>query len=144
MATLASNRRARFDYELKKEFRAGIALTGSEVKSAKAGNMSLAGSMVRVGQNAAWLVNAFIAPYQQAREDTSRRSRKLLLTSRELGDLVRAKQSGLHIVPIAFRTSRGLVKVDLAVGKIRRKHDKRQAITARENKRQISQRTNKR
>jgi SsrA-binding protein len=140
MGIVASNKRASFDYELKKELRAGIMLSGGEVKSVKAGNVSLAGSLVRVGSNAAWLANAYIAPYQNQMEDQARRSRKLLLNARELAELASAKQSGLHVVPLRLRTVRGLVKLDLATGRIRRKTDKRQTILARQAKRQASRR----
>ena len=124
------NRRARYDYELLEKFEAGIALTGPEVKSAKAGEMSLRESFVRVRNNEAWLHNAHINPYPFAdnQDYDPRRTRKLLLHKNELFRLTqKTKEKGLTIVPISCYTKANRVKLEIALAKGKREYDKREA-----------------
>lgn len=141
MATLADNRRARFDYEILENYTAGIALTGQEVKSAKAGGMTLTGSFVTFYRGNPMLTGAAIAPYGPAGplptyEKT--RSRRLLLRKREIEEL-RGKISvkGLTIVPLKVYTHNHLIKVEIALCRGKRDVDKRAAIKRRDVAREI-------
>ena len=104
MSNYAENRKARFDYEFMEEFEAGLELDGPEVKSVRAGKMSLAGSFVSVRGGEAFLLNAEVAPYQPKNLKTDydpKRVRKLLMTKDELSKLATAEATkGLTIVPI--------------------------------------------
>lgn len=136
MNIVARNRRARYDYDLQDTYRAGLVLHGHEVKSIKAGNVSLGGSFVRLRAGEAWLANAHISHYQNAPAGGEKRARKLLLSAAELKHLRDGTEQGLHIMPLALRVDRGLVKLDIGMGRARRKTDKRQLIQAREDRRQ--------
>lgn len=141
MRTLAENRRARFDYELMDRYEAGLALTGAEVKSAKAGHMSLKGSFVVAKDGELYLLNALISPYKLAHRDTrheDRRSRKLLLRRSEIRSLIgKSRVEGLTLIPIRVYTKNRLVKLEFAVGKGKRQIDKREKIKRREANRDI-------
>lgn len=128
---LVSNKRARHDFDIVDSFQAGLVLSGEEVKSLKAANASLRGSFVSLRAGEAWLTNAYIAPYQKVDVTSARQARKLLLTKRELHKLEQAKQNGLHIVPLDLHTVRGLVKLTIATGNVRRKADKREHLRAK-------------
>lgn len=139
---LKRNRRAYTDYQHLETLTAGIALTGPEVKSAKAGLIQLDGSYVRMRGGEAWLVGAQIAPYPKAgyaqTHYTPDRTRKLLLTRQELHRLVgKLSMKGLTVVPLFVYSTKRLVKVKIAVAKGKRKFDKRAAIKERELRRQI-------
>ena len=135
----ADNRRARFDYEIKDSFNAGLVLTGAEVKSVKGGNVSLAGAYVSVSQKGASLINCHIGPYKyaaQAKYEPTQ-SRKLLLKKEEINRLL-GKEKGLTIIPLEiFQGSRGLVKVRVGLGKARKKTDKREYIQKRDAQKEI-------
>lgn len=136
---LVRNKRASYDYELADKFTAGLVLSGQEVKSLKAGQASLYGSFIDIAGGEAWLINAFIAPYQNQRNDEqTRRRRKLLLKPAELAVLRAVRQQGKHIIPLHFKTLRGFIKLDVAVGKARQKADRRDYLKAREDKRQAN------
>lgn len=141
MKNLAENRRAKFDYELMDRYEAGLALTGAEVKSAKAGHISLKGSFVVAKDGELYLLNALISPYKLAHRDTrheDRRSRKLLLRRSEIRSLIgKSRVEGLTLVPIRVYTKNRLVKLEFAVGKGKRRLDKRDKIKRREADREM-------
>lgn len=138
--TIATNRRARFDYELVETVEAGIVLTGSEIKSVRAGKVSLQEAYAVVERGEAWLANAHIAPYERggyANHD-ARRRRKLLLHRRQIDDLgYRVQAKGFTLVPVRMYLLNGRAKVELALGRGKKQYDKRQAIRERDTKRAI-------
>lgn len=132
---VAQNRRARHDYELGERFEAGMVLTGTEVKSLRAGRASLADAFATVDDGEVWLRNAHIPEYTFGTwtNHATRRNRKLLLHRREIEKLDRATTaSGRTIVPLAVYFSDGYAKVELAIGTGKKAWDKRQSIAARE------------
>jgi len=141
MATLAINKRARFDYDISEKFEAGLVLSGQEVKSAKTGHISLKGSFVTVKQNELYLTNANIPPYKHAGEIKNydpNHPRKLLLHRAEIRTLIgKSRAEGLTLVPIQVYTKKSLLKLEFGVGKGRKKVDKRQVIKKREAERKI-------
>lgn len=141
MSTLAVNKRATFDYELLDRYEGGLVLEGWEVKSAKAGHMQLKGSFLHIQRGELWLKNAFISQYKPSgeKEDTaSSKDRKVLVHKRELKRLIGKKQEeGLTIVPIRIFLKGNLVKLEFAVGKGKKKYEKRESIKKRDVDRQI-------
>lgn len=141
MPNLAENRQARHEYQILETLEAGIILTGAEVKSAKAGQMNLRGSYVNIRDNAAWIINMHIAPYQKANEPhgyNPTRNRKLLLQKHEIDSLIgKAKAQGQTLIPLSVYTKRGLVKVELALARGKKARDKRATIKKRESDREI-------
>jgi len=141
MKLLAKNRRATFDYELTERLIAGVALTGDEVKSIKAGHASLKGSFIGLYAAEAYLINAHVTPYAKAFRKTSldaTRGRKLLLHRKQLEDLITRKQSGLSVVPTALLQDRGFIKVEIAIGRGKKRYDKREALKKRDTTREIA------
>ncbi len=139
MAKLAENRKARFDYDIKDSFDAGLVLTGGEVKSAKAGSVSLTGSYVTVSPKGASLINCHIGPYKYAKTEgyNPTAPRKLLLRKQELHSLL-GKEKGLTIIPLELYTGKkGLVKLKIGLGRGRKKRDKREYIKKREVNKEI-------
>ncbi len=137
---VARNRKARFEYELLETYEAGIELKGTEIKSIRAGQVSLGEAYVRTNGRQAWLVGAHIAPYDQASvfNHDPERERRLLLHKREikaLWDAVRLK--GMTIIPTMLYLRDGLAKVEIAVAKGKRQYDKRQAIKKRDMARDV-------
>ena len=141
MEVYAENRRARFDYEILETYEAGIELKGFEVKAIKSGRCSIAGSFAVPKGNEIWLLNADIPPYQPANTPVdydSKRSRRLLLKHEEIKELLGAiKARGLTLVPLRVYNKRGLVKLELALARPKKKYDKRETIRKREVKREI-------
>lgn len=138
--TVATNRKAHFEYFLLEHFEAGLALQGSEIKSVRAGQMSLQEAYVNIDNGEAWLINAHIAPYEQAsryNHDPLRPRRLLLHRSeiRELWDAVR--QKGVTIVPVKVYLKGGRAKLDLAIAKGKKLYDKRQEIAKRDAEREM-------
>src|SRR3989338_801070 len=133
MPTLATNNRARYDYDIKETFDAGLVLEGREVKSVKAGNVSLNGSYVTVNPDGAHLVNCHIGPYKHAPTvdyDPTHTS-TVLLHKKEIDSLL-GKEKGLTIIPLEiYATKRGLIKLKLGLGRGRKKLDKREYIKKR-------------
>ena len=125
----AVNRRARYNYEIGQVYEAGIALTGTEVKSLRAGQSSIADAYAGEKGGELWLYNAYIPEYLQANRfnHETRRPRKLLLHSREISRLVGAvEKEGMTIVPLkVFFNDRGRAKVEIAVARGKKLHDKR-------------------
>lgn len=140
------NRRARHDYQLLGKIEAGVALTGPEVKSVKAGQVSLQESFVRLRSGEAWLVNAHIHPYPYAdnRDYDPRRARKLLLHKDELLKLEqKTKEKGLTLVPVSCYTKRGRIKLGIALARGKKKYEKREVIKRRDVEREIERELNK-
>ncbi|HLB61144.1 MAG TPA: SsrA-binding protein SmpB [Actinomycetota bacterium] len=137
---VATNRRARHDYEILERLEAGIALTGSEVKSLRNGRASLAEAYARVREGEVWLENMHIPPYAQGerRGYDPKRARKLLLHRREIERLIgKTAEKGLALVPLRVYFAHGLAKVELGLGRGKRAFEKRQAIVEREHRREI-------
>lgn len=139
--TVATNRRARFDYEIEERYEAGIVLTGSEVKSLRGGRASLAEAYGRITDDEVWLEGLHIPPYAQdstRREYDPRRPRKLLLRRAEI-ERLRGKlnERGFTLVPLRIYFAHGLAKLEIGVGRGKRRYEKRQAIAEREHKREI-------
>ena len=141
MATLANNKRAKFDYFLLEKYEAGLVLTGQEVKSIKTGHVSLKESFVTIHNNELYLTNAHIPFYIHAgiiANYDPTHSRKLLLKKSEIKHLIgKAKTEGLTLVPIRLYTKRRLIKLEFAVGKGKKEYDKRQQIKKREDEKNI-------
>lgn len=145
--TVATNRRARHDYEILETYEAGIVLTGAEVKSLRAGRASLAEAYGRVREGEVWIENLHIPPYQHDGRKGSdpRRPRKLLLRRREIDRLVgKLNERGLTLVPLRLYFVRGLAKLEVGVGRGRRKWEKRQAIAEREHRREMERAASRR
>ena len=126
--TLVENRKARHDYELSDRFEAGLALLGSEVKSLRAGKGNLAEAYVTLKKSGAWLMDAHISPYLQANQFNHEptRPRQLLLHQHELQKLRKAlHQKGMTIVPLKLYLKGSRLKLEIAIGKGRKSHDKR-------------------
>ena len=134
--TIAENRRARFDYFLEQTFEAGLSLTGSEVKSLRNGRANIAESYAAVEGDEIVLVNADIPPYAQANRfnHEPRRPRKLLLHRKEINRLIGAVQrDGRTIVPTRlYWNDKGLAKLELALAKGKKLHDKRDVAAERD------------
>ena len=140
MPELGQNRRARFDYEILEKLEAGLLLTGAEVKSAKAGHISIAEAFVTFHGGQAFLTNAHISAYEPAaaKEYEPLRSRGLLLHKKQLEFLrEKALTEGLTVVPLKVYTKNRLIKVEIAVAKGRKQYDKRAVIKQRDVEREI-------
>lgn len=137
---IAQNRRARFDYELVDTYEAGIALTGSEVKSLRAGNADLKDSYVSIRNGQATWLGAYIAPYPFAREGghEPERERRLLLHRHEIDRLDKALgEKGLTLVPLRLYFRNGRAKLEFATGRGKKTIDKRQDLKRRDQQREM-------
>ncbi len=137
---VATNRRARHEYFILERYEAGIALQGSEIKSIRAGQISLAEAYVRIDGQEAWLEDAHIAPYEQASifNHEPRRPRKLLLHSSEIRRLWNTvRQKGVTVIPLSVYLKDGRAKVEIAVAKGKKLYDKRADIAKRDSQREI-------
>jgi SsrA-binding protein len=141
MANYAENRKMRFDYETLQKYEAGIELLGSEVKSVRGGHMSLEGAFVIVRGGEVFLINANIPPYQvknTAIDYDQLRNRKLLLTKKEIVELAQSERNkSLTIVPISVYNKNRKIKIEIALVRGKKKHDKRETIKKRETDREI-------
>jgi SsrA-binding protein len=138
--TVAVNRKARHEYTISDTFEAGLVLTGTEIKSVRAGKVNLATAYARVDRGEAWLIGAHIAPYEQGNRynHAPTRDRKLLLHRVEIDSLVgRAAAKGLTIVPLRLYLSRGRAKLELGLAKGKQQHDRRREIAEREGRREM-------
>lgn len=138
---LVENRKAKMNYEMEDKLEAGIELFGHEVKSIRAGQMTLDGSYVIIRGGEAFLINSNIPAYQEKntpKEYNSRRNRKLLLNKKELAHLANLEVGqSLTIVPISLYNLKNKIKVELWIAKGKKKHDKRESIKKRESDREI-------
>jgi SsrA-binding protein len=131
---IATNRTAKRNYDIQDKFLAGVVLEGHEVKSARNGHVQLKGAYADFRGHELWLINAHIAPYPPAKLDgyEPSRSRKLLLHRQQLNQIAAARQNGLAIAVISIGRAGRLLKVELGVGRGRKKHDKRQVLKRRQ------------
>ena len=138
---IANNRRARHEYEVLETYEAGIELTGTEVRSLRDNNCQLTDCYALIRNGEAWLHNVHIAPYRNGGWDNvdPDRKRKLLLHKREIRTLEhKTRERGLALVPLSmYFNENSLVKVELALGRGKKLHDKRQAMAERDVKRDI-------
>ena len=141
MKTLAKNKKAYFNYEILERFEAGIILIGQEVKSIKAGRISLAGSFVVLRNGEVFLIGANVPAWQPKNappDYNPERSRKLLLKKSEIKNLIgKSKQKSLTSIPLRVYTKRGKIKLEFAIAKGKKKVDKRETIKKREIERKI-------
>lgn len=144
---IATNRKARHEYHLFDEYEAGLVLKGSEIKSIRAGQISIKEAYVQVNEDEAWLIDAHIAPYDQASHfnHEPRRPRKLLLHKREIREMYdEVRQKGVTIIPLRVYLSEGLAKIEIAVAKGKKLYDKRQTIAKRDAQREIERQLRRR
>ncbi len=138
---VAVNKKAYRNFELVEKFEAGLELLGTEVKSLRAGTADLNGSYARLDDDQCWLVGASITQYQQAGsyQHEPTRKRKLLLHKAEIHKIkTKLEQRGFTFVPLRiYFNDRGLAKIELALARGKRQYDKRQAITERDQKRDV-------
>lgn len=136
---VAENRRARYDYAIEDDIECGMMLMGSEVKSMRVGQSNIAESYAAVEDGELWLVNSYIAPYEQAMfGHDDRRRRKLLVSRKELSNLWNATQrKGMTLVPLVmYFNHKGRAKIKLGLGKGKKAHDKRDTQAKRDWSRQ--------
>jgi len=138
--TVAVNRRARHEYTIEDTLDAGLVLTGTEIKSIRAGKMNLAEAYARVEKGEAWLVGAHIAPWEGGNRmnHEPRRDRKLLLHRVQIDQLLgRVRAKGLTVVPLrVYINERGIAKVELGLARGKQLYDKRRTIAERDARRQ--------
>ena len=137
---VATNRRARFEYEILDTYEAGLVLRGPEVKSLRAGKASLSDAYAVVRRGEMYLVNAHISPYEEAGRENpdSRRERKLLLHRAEIARLAGdVSEKGFTVVPLSLYFKDGRAKVELALARGKKLHDKRETIRRREEDREV-------
>ena len=140
---VATNRKARHEYFLLDTYEAGLVLKGSEIKSIRAGQVSLAQAYVSLDGNEAWLVNAHIAPYNEASRNNHDplRSRKLLLHRSEIRKLSdKVRQKGATVIPLRLYLKDGRAKIEIALAKGKKHYDKRAEIAKRDAKREMDRR----
>jgi SsrA-binding protein len=139
--TAALNRKAYHEYTIEEHFEAGIALTGTEIKSIRAGKVSLQEAYARIERGEAWLIGVTIAPLAAGSRynHEPRRTRKLLLHRREIDELLgRTRTKGLTLVPLRlYIDDRGRAKLDLGLARGKQLHDKRRSIAERDAKRDL-------
>jgi SsrA-binding protein len=139
---IVKNRRATFDYEIEDRYEAGISLVGSEVKSMRAGKVDVTDAYVSVDDGQAWLKQLYVAPFEQssAFPHEVRRNRRLLLHGREIEAIHQAlAREGATAVPLRLYFKQGRVKVEIGVGKGRKKYDKRAHIAKKDAEREARQ-----
>jgi SsrA-binding protein len=141
-SSIAQNRRARHDYEILERYEAGIALTGSEIKSVREHKVQLQGSYARLKGGELWLEDAHIAPYANAgyAPHDPMRNRKLLLHKKEIAKIAEAlNERGLTLIPLAMYFKRGKAKVELGIARGLKRYDKRERLKERDQQRDIQQ-----
>lgn len=136
MKVIASNKRARHDYTISEKFEAGLVLHGHEVKSVRAGHISLKGSFISFRAGEAYLTGAHISLYQNAaniKDHEPERSRKILLHRREIDKITSLTEAqGMSAVPLAIGLSHGLIKLEIGVGRGKKLYDKREVQKKRQ------------
>jgi SsrA-binding protein len=139
--TIISNRKAFHEYHVLESFQAGIVLTGTEIKSLRAGKVSVVDAHARIEKGEIYLYNLHIAPYESGTHynHASRRTRKLLLHKREIAKLfAKIQEKGLTLVPLKLYFSRCWVKVELGLCRGKKLHDKRQDLKEKQTHREIN------
>jgi|SRR6266498_4135938 len=135
---LVINRRARFDYDIRDEYKVGIVLSGSEVRAVRDGRSSLRGAFVTVREGELWLTNASFTIRQpgQLENLVATKPRKLLANKKEIAQLIAAKNEGLTIVPLTMTTNTRYIKLTIATAKGKKNYDKRETIKRRDTERE--------
>ncbi len=140
--TVALNRRARHDFTIDETFEAGLVLTGTEIKSIRAGKVNLSDAYARVERGEAWLIGAHIAPFEQGNRynHEPKRERKLLLHRSEIDELLgRTKAKGQTVVPLRlYIDGKGRAKIELGLARGKQLHDRRRDIADRDARRDIA------
>jgi len=137
---IAKNKRARHEYELLDRFEAGLVLTGTEIKSVRANRVSLVHSFVQPRDRELWLIDAHIAEYEHGNRQNHepKRPRKLLLNRREINKILdELAQKGLTAVPTVMYLKNGRAKLEFALARGKKLHDKRQTLAKRDSDRQV-------
>jgi len=137
---ISKNRKAEYEYFILEKFEAGIALMGSEIKSVRAGKVSLQEAYIKLDGQQAWLVNAHIASYQAASysDHDPKRARRLLLHRKEIRQLWNeVRQKGVTIIPVSMYLKNGRAKLEIAIAKGKKLYDKRRDIADKDMKRDI-------
>ena len=137
---VSKNRKALFEYFLLEHFEAGIALKGSEIKSVRAGQVSLQEAYIKLDGQQAWLVNSHIASYQAASylDHDPKRPRRLLLHKKEIHQLWNeVRQKGVTVIPVSMYLKNGRAKLEIAIAKGKKLYDKRQDIEEKDVKRDL-------
>jgi SsrA-binding protein len=138
--TVALNRRARHEYAVSETLEAGLVLTGTEIKSIRAGKVNLSDAYARIERGEAWLIGAHIAPYEQGNRYNHEplRTRKLLLHRDQIAELTGLTQAkGQTLVPLRLFIRNGLAKLELGVARGKKAHDKRRTIAERDQRREL-------
>ena len=141
---LSKNRKAGFEYFLLEKFEAGIELQGSEIKSIRAGQVSIGEAYVQIENLEAWLINSHVAKYDAASiyNHDPKRKRRLLLHKKEINQIWNAvRQKGLTVVPTILYLSNGRAKIEIALAKGKKMYDKRDSIAKRDSEREISRKS---
>ena len=137
---LASNRKAYHDYHIDETHEAGVVLTGTEIKSVRAGSVNLRDSYAQVRNGEMWLMNVHIAPYEPASRQNvdPYRDRKMLMHRKEILRLFgRAQEKGLTLIPLRLYLKKNKAKVEIGLARGKKEYDKREAIAKRESVREI-------
>ena len=145
--TIAVNRRARHEYAIEETLEAGLALTGTEIKSIRAGRVSLAEAYARIEHGEALLIGAHIAPYEQGNRNNHEptRVRKLLLHRDQIAELVgRTQAKGFTLVPLRLYIYKGRAKLEIGIGRGKKAYDKRRTIAERDARRELERTTKER
>ena len=145
--TVAVNRRARHEYAVEETLEAGIALTGTEIKSIRAGRVNLAEAYARIEKGEAWLIGAHIAPYEQGNRNNHEptRTRKLLLHRDQIAELIgRTQAKGFTLVPLKLYIRNGMAKLEIGVARGKKAYDKRRTIAERDARRELERATKER
>jgi SsrA-binding protein len=145
--TVAVNRRARHQFAIEETLEAGLALTGTEIKSIRAGRVNLAEAYARIERGEAWLIGAHIAPYEQGNRNNHEptRTRKLLLHRDQISELIgRTQAKGFTLVPLKLYIRNGMAKLELGIGRGKKAFDKRRTIAERDARRDLERSTKER
>lgn len=137
---VAENRKARHDYFIEETYETGIILTGTEIKSIRAGRVNLKDSYAEIKNKEVWLLNMHVSPYEKGNRfnHDPLRKRKLLLNKREIMKLTaQVQQQGMTLVPIKLYLSHGLAKIELGLCKGKKNYDKRDDMASKDAKREI-------
>ncbi|PKO18620.1 MAG: SsrA-binding protein [Chloroflexi bacterium HGW-Chloroflexi-10] len=143
---ISKNRKATFEYFLLESFEAGLSLQGSEIKSIRAGQVSITEAFIQIENMEAWLMNAHIAPYESASyfNHDPKRKRRLLLHKKEVSKMWNeVRQKGVTIVPVKLYIKNGLAKIEIAIAKGKKLYDKRDSIAKRDQDRETSRNAKK-
>lgn len=137
---IAENRKARHDYFVEERYEAGIILTGTEIKSIRAGRVNLKDSYAEINSGELWLTQMHISPYEQGNRYNHEplRKRKLLLNASEIVKLIsKVQQQGMTLIPLTLYLKKGLAKIDLGLCKGKKNYDKREDIAKKDAKRDM-------